>query len=161
MLGLLVGTAASLAMSCAANLTYAMEPANGQRVRAGVRREVKELPSLSVHGMVGAVSMDRATGALRWLCMGNGAHVSTKLWSMSTTAPATLHLARSDGGYVLRTWGEHRGRVAIQGPGLSADLMVHERLADGKVGPKVVATVDAGGTSVEIEGGKVYELVGK
>jgi len=125
-----------------------------------VRRQAD--PNLSLQGMVGAVSLDRATGALRWLCLGKGVHVSTPQWSMDTATPATLHLARSKRGYELRTWGEGRGRVTIHGPGISTDLTVHERLADGKVKPKVVATVTTPAeVSFEIQGGKVYELVGK
>ena len=80
---------------------------------------------------------------------------------MATTVPATLHLERGARGYVLRTWGEYRGRVTIQDPGISADLTIHERLPDGGVGEKVAAVATAGGLSFEIQGGRVYALAGK
>ena len=92
-------------------------------VSDGSRRETT--PDLSVRGMVGAVSVDRTTNALRWLCVGSGTQVSTGLWSLATTAPATLHLERIGGRWLLRTWGEYRGPVTIRGPGISADLIVN------------------------------------
>ena len=115
--------------------------------------------SLSVEGMIGAVSLDRATGVLRWLCVGNGAHVSTEDWSLATTAPATLYLERGKEGYVLRSWGEGASRVTIQGPGVTGQLEVHELSALGERERKIDVAAPARGLSFTIRGGKAYALV--
>ena len=115
-------------------------------------------PGLSVEGMIGAISLDRATGALRWLCVGKGTHVAAAGWSLTTTAPATLYLAVNKGGFELRTWGEGAARVVVQGPGITSELEVYELLTEGERGRKIAATASARGLSFEIQTGRTYAL---
>ena len=107
---------------------------------------------------MGAVSVDRRTGALRWLCMAQGTYVEAAPWSVATAKPATLYLAPADDALVLQTWGEHRGPVRIKGPGLSAGFAVSELDADGRPTTAVKANASPQGLRFEIEGGRAYRL---
>jgi len=78
---------------------------------------------------------------------------------METTAPATLHLERGASGCVLRTWGEYQGRVAMQGPGITARTQVFELSAEDARGNTVGTAATARGLSFKIHGGKAYALV--
>jgi len=125
-------------------------------VSDGVRQEGGR--SLSVKGIVGAVSLDRATGALRWLCVGNGVHVSAGSWSLTNTPPATLCLERREGGLVLRTWGRGAARVTVQGPGVSGKLEVRKLSPLNRRGDKVPALASPAGLTFAFEAGGVYAL---
>ena len=115
-------------------------------------------PGLSVAGMIGAVSLDRATGALRWLCLGKGMYVAAAGWSLATSASATVCLEHAKDGFELRTWGERAARVVVQGPSITGQLEVHEFSVEGKRGRKVDAAAAARGLSFEIQTGRAYAL---
>jgi len=120
----------------------------------------KTCAGLATDAMIAAVSLDRATDTLRHLCMGRGTSVAAGPWALQTTKPATLHLAASDRAYVLRVWGQYRGRVAITGPDLAADWTVSGLDSDAGAGAKVEASFTGQSMRFGIAGGRAYRLAG-
>ncbi len=125
-------------------------------VSDAARREAGD--GLSVKGKVGAVSTDRATRQLRWLCLANGDYVSAGGWSLSTAGPATLCLEREARGLVLRAWGAYRGVVSVQGPGVVGLRRVCELSAAGAPARDVRMAASPRGARFAIEPGKAYAL---
>ncbi len=118
----------------------------------------KSFSDLALEGMIGAVSVDRRTRALRYLCLGEGTYIEGGHWRLETTDPSTVYLEQRDGAYILQTWDTHPGEITIRGPGLMRDLKVRELNPEGRPAREIKANVTAEGVSFEVGQNRAYRL---
>ncbi|MBI3945904.1 MAG: heparinase II/III family protein [Armatimonadetes bacterium] len=139
------GSVDRFAVSCAAESSGAPSSAGGDQP-----------PALTLAGMVGALSVSRRSGGLRYLCLGQGTRLAGGGWSVNTWRPASLSLKPEGGGYLLQTWGAYAGPVSVRGPGLRG-FRVRRVDANGKEAA-VRAMPTAGGLRFEVQAGNTYRL---
>ena len=119
----------------------------------------KSFFNLALEGMIGAMSLDRKTGGLRYLCLAGGEYIEGSHWRLRTTRPATVYLERRDGSYILRTWKTHPGKITLKGPRLAGNLKVSEVTAAGQSVREIESRSTVEGVSFEGEQDTIYRLL--